>query len=59
MNSLLPELDKINYVANGISVYIDAMINAHHVNSELLWLRIRQEADYQLELLREADSPTE
>jgi len=52
-------MDKINYVVNGISVYIDAMINAHHVSRELLWLRMRQEADYQLELLREADSPTE
>ena len=51
--------DKINYVANGISVYIDAMINAHHVNAELLWLRIRQQADYKLKLLAEADTPSE
>ena len=51
--------DKINYVANGISVYIDAMIHAHHVNAELLWLRIRQQADYKLKLLAEADTPSE
>lgn len=51
--------DKINYVANGISVYIDAMIHAHHVNPELLWLRIRQQADYKLQLIAEADTPTD
>ena len=51
--------DKINYVANGISVYIEAMINSHYVSPELLWLRIRQQADYKLKLLAEADTPTE
>ena len=51
--------DKINYVANGISVYIDAMIYAHHVSPELLWLRIRQQADYKLKLLAEIDNPSE
>lgn len=51
--------DKINYVANGISVYIDAMIYAHHVNAELLWLRIRQQADYKLKLIAEENTPTD
>jgi len=51
--------DKINYVAGGVSVYIGAMINAHHCNAELLWLRIRQEADYQLNLIANANSPVE
>ena len=49
-------MDKINYVAGGISVYIGAMINAHHCNAELLWLRIRQEADYQLKLIADAEA---
>ena len=49
-------MDKINYVAGGISVYIGAMINAHHCNPELLWLRVRQEADYQLKLIADAEA---
>ena len=48
-------MEKINYVVNGITVYTEAMINSHHVNAELLWVRLRQECDYQLKILADQE----
>ena len=50
---------KINNACDGVIMFANTMITMYKVNPELLWVRIRQEADYQLELLREVDSPTE
>ena len=52
-------LEKINEVLPSVSNFVSAMIYTHHLNKELMWLRVRQEADYQLELLKEVDTPDE
>ena len=52
-------LDKINEIVPCVSNFVHAMIYQHHLNEELMWLRVRQEADYQLELLKEVDTPDE
>jgi len=52
-------LDKINEIVPSVSNFVHAMIYQHHLSEELMWLRVRQEADYQLELLREVDTPDE
>jgi hypothetical protein len=49
--------DPINYACVGVSVYIDCVIRSLKLSPELMWLRIRQEADYRLECLTKADSP--
>ena len=33
-------MDKVNYVVQGIAVYVEAMANAHHCSPELVWLRL-------------------
>ena len=48
-------MDKINYVVSGIAMYTEAMIHSHHVNQELVWLRLRQECDYQLKILADQE----
>lgn len=49
--------DPINYACVGVCVYIDCVIRSLKLSPELMWLRIRQEADYRLECLTKADSP--
>lgn len=49
--------DAINYACVGVSVYIDCVISTLKLSPELMWLRIRQEADYKLECLTKADCP--
>lgn len=48
-------MDKINYIVNGITVYTESVIHTHHANQELVWLRLRQECDYQLKILADQE----
>ena len=50
-------MEKVNYVVQGIAVYLDAMAIAHHCSPELVWLRLAHECDKQLDELRSIDSP--
>ena len=50
-------MDKVNYVVQGIAVYVEAMANAHHCSNELVWLRLAHECDKKLDELRGIDSP--
>ena len=52
-------MNKINTACDGVVMFVNTLITMYKVNPELIWVRIRQEADFQLELLREVDSPTE
>ena len=50
-------MEKVNYVVQGIAVYVDAMANAHHCSQELVWLRLAHECDKKLDELRSVDAP--
>jgi hypothetical protein len=48
-------MESTNYVVSGIAMYAEAMINCHHANQELVWLRLRQECDYRLRILADQE----
>jgi len=50
-------MDKVNYVVQGIAVYVEAMANAHHCSTELVWRRLAHECDKKLDELRSVDAP--
>ena len=49
------QIDKISETVTMITNFVKALIYDRGISAELMWLRVRQEADYQLELLHQAE----